>query len=945
MNTEVTSLVHPTLKLPLSTALHRARRREEDMILYTGIKVARDSEELSVTLRVALAESNPDSSQILVVFEVEELPSPVVTPLRFDVGEEAAQQITELEYELQQTRENLQVTIEELETANEEQQATNEELLASNEELQSTNEELQSVNEELYTVNSEHQAKIQELTQLNSDIDNLLRSTDIGVIFLDGGFNIRKFTPAASLAINVKPSDVGRPITDLTKSIDCPNLLDILHQVKATAEAYEQEVAIAQSNDYLLMRIHPYMRDSNTSDGLVITFVQVNELKQAQEQLRQANIILENLYEASPVGLCLFDSELRYIRVNPALAEINGVSIEDHLGKTLQDVAPQLADYLEGLFRQIIKTGEPICNLEVRGFMPATPDIERCWIASYYPVDFLKDGYGVGAVVVEITERIRAEEALRDSQARLQAAQRLARIGNWEFAPADDLTLDTAQPIYSRELLDIYQISPEQPAPTLQTLLQRHQPADRRLLEKAFERLISSNIPFSSDVELSDSDGNVHYLNIIGQVIRDAGGQILKFYGTVMDITERKQIEQELVRRNAALEEAVTVAQVADSANLAKSEFLANMSHEIRTPINSIMVASQLLERTHLEAQQQRLLQMLKSSSDRLLVLIDDVLSLSRLESRTLQFERRAFQLRAVFALLSDSFISQAEAKDIELTFVIDPAIPPDLIGDDFRLGQVFNNLIGNAIKFTPSGRVIVTANRDTVSEQKDSEVTLYFTVQDTGIGIDSTQQESLFQPFTQADTSTTRQFGGTGLGLTICRRIIELMNGEIGLDSTPGEGSTFWFKVPFELPDTASLPMTSDSAQSPTRSSPRTLEALRILLVEDHDDNRDLMLTLLEDLGCQVDWATNGQEFLDQTETEDYDIVLLDCQMPVLDGYEAVRRFRIREGDHQHTIVIGITAHAMEGDREKCLAAGMDDYLSKPVLLEELTDLLQRWC
>ncbi len=945
MSIDVTEQVHSTLKLPLSTALHRTRRRSEGIVLYTGIKVIRGDEELNVTLRVASDESSLDNSQILVVFEIESPLVSSVTPLRFDVGEEAAQQITELEYELQQTRENLQVTIEELETANEEQQATNEELLASNEELQSTNEELQSVNEELYTVNGEYQAKIQELTQLNSDIDNLLRSTEIGVIFLDNDFNIRKFTPAATYAINIKPADVGRPLTDLSKNIDCPNFVDILRQVATSNEACEQEVAIAGTADYLLMRVHPYVQDNFNNNGIVITFVLINDLRHARDQLQNANGILEKLYEASPAGLCLFNHNLEYIRVNPALAEIDGVSIEDHLGRTLRDIAPDLADHLESLFHQVIETGEPICNIEVRGQMPATPNVERCWIASYYPVDFMRDGRGIGAVVVEITERVQAEEALRHSQRRLQEAQRLAKVGNWELPPIQNLALLTAHVECSQELRQIYQLSAAA-TPSLSTLLQRHPPSDRDRLRQAFELLLTDSIPFSLDVQLFELAEDRRTINVIGQVIRDADGQILKLYGTVMDITERKQIEEELVRRNAALEEAIAVAQVANSANQAKSEFLANISHEIRTPMNSIAMASQLLEQTNLEAQQQTLLRTLKSNTERLLTLINDILSFSKLESNELQLEHRLFDLRKTFKGLSELFNTQAQAKGLVLAFEIAADVPVILIGDDFRLQQVFSNLINNAIKFTNIGEIKVTAALDeSSSPQSNDTVSLYFAVQDTGIGIDVAQQAKLFQPFVQADTSVTRQFGGTGLGLTICRRIVQVMEGDIGLESASDQGATFWFKVPLTVSEDVTLDTTSTvSETATTAASSRSLDALRVLLVEDYEDNRGLMLVMLASLGCEADWATNGQEFLDRTAEQDYDIVLLDCQMPVLDGYEAIRQLRIREGQQQHTTVIGLTAHAMPEDRDKCLAAGMDDYLSKPIAQDALVEMLDRW-
>ncbi|MEL6382576.1 MAG: ATP-binding protein, partial [Cyanobacteria bacterium J06626_18] len=923
-NLEVTEIVHPALKLPLSTALHRTKR-DQQLVLYTGIKLDRDGEETTVKMRVGPDKSNPANDQMIVVFEVEAFPNPPIAALRFDVDAEAAQQITELEYELQQTRENLQVTIEELETANEEQQATNEELLASNEELQSTNEELQSVNEELYTVNSEYQSKIQELTQLNNDIDNLLRSTDIGVVFLDTNLNIRKFTPAATRDINIKEAGVGRPLTDLTNSLNCPNLVDILQQVSQPKEPYEQEVEIDSSNSYALMRIHPYTQNGDESSGIVLTFVSIVELKRVQDQLRQANEILENLYETSPVGLCLQDEDLKYLRVNRALAEINGASIKAHLGKTLRDISPNLANQVEPLLRRVIETDEPVYNFEIRIATPTSSDLERYWSASYYPVNFLRDGRGVGAVVVEITERVQAEAALRDSRTKLIEAQQLAKIGSWELKFQAGLELDTAQAEWSEELLDIYRLEPQQSPPTFAEFIQYHAPEDQDDLRASLKLLISNGVPFSIDVELPCSEGESDCLNIIGQAIRNSDGQITKLYGTVMDITERKRIEKELVRKNEALEEAIAVAQAADSANQAKSEFLANMSYEIRTPMNSILMSSQLLRQTELEIRQQQILQTLQSNSEKLLNIINDVLDLSKLEARELQLENRLFSVSELFQSLSSSFAPQIQIKNLALDFEIASDVPEQLRGDDFRMQQILSNLIDNAIKFTQAGRISVRAARE--SRPPSEYVHLRFDVRDTGIGIDADSIEKLFQPFTQADTLITRQFGGTGLGLTICRRIVEMMNGEIGVESSLEQGSTFWFRLSFEPAGDSEPPTAFQSAFTNADQSSISAEStLKFLIAEDYEDNRELLLLLLEDLGYEADSVTNGREFLDQVSTQSYNIVLMDCQMPVLDGYEATRQFRQQEEDGSHTVIIGLTAHAMEGDRQKCLDAGMDD-------------------
>jgi PAS domain S-box-containing protein len=528
--------------------------------------------------------------------------------------------------------------------------------------------------------------------------------------------------------------------------------------------------------------------------------------------------------------------------------------------------------------------------------------------------------------IQDITERKQSEEKIRQSEAMMAAAERLAHFGSWEL----DLTnaeVDSNRLRWSDECHRLFGFEPGTVEVTNELFFSRIPPDDHELIKNAVARAIAERGVYSVEHRVMLPQGDVRHIHEQAKVVVDAAtGQPLKMIGTAHDVTERLRTMQEMLRAKEAAEAAVRT----------KSEFLAMISHEIRTPLNPILGAAQLLLAEECAPGQRELLQIIQNAGEHLLTLLSDILDLAKLESGGANLSLSPCQIGELVKGVLEIKSEEARRKSLALTMQTDPNLAFCYLLDEPRMRQILLNLIGNAVKFTDRGGVTVRVERMETGHKRDR---LRFAVSDTGIGLQPDHTQRIFEPFFQVDSSATRRYEGAGLGLSICRRLVEMMGGDIGVESRPGEGSTFWFSVWLERRRSLAgsgtpwpMPLTNGRRRS-------------ILLVEDDEQSRLVLATMLEHADCEVAQAQTGSDALAMFRPGAFDLVLVNFRLPDLNGCETATLFRERERatGARPVPIIAQTGSANESDLQAAEQAGLNGVLVKPIRHLDLLNLLNR--
>ncbi len=641
-------------------------------------------------------------------------------------------------------------------------------------------------------------------------------------------------------------------------------------------------------------------------------------LKEIGDKLKIQETYFETLINEAPVAIAILDNKDRVERTNKKFESIFEYSQEEALGHKINEliVPDELKD--EGMRATLdVAKGQQVFLETVRK-NKAGKEIHVSILGK--PVLFGEDQIAVFGIYQDITDRKLAEIKLHEMSERLMLAAQSAGIGIWDY---DIMNKKLFWEDQMYKLLGIQEKSNINPVEAFRKVAF---PEDADRVLGNIDKIEDIGGHYEDRFRIRDENNNVKFIKIVASEFKNGKPNPVRVIGACWDIT--KEVEHGELKNKV---------EIADKVTRIKQQFVANMSHEIRSPLTGILGMSGLLLKTKLDDKQKEYAEIILSSSKSLLNIVNDILDLSKIEAGKMELKPVVFNIKESGAKIYKLFYALVQQKKLQLRINFDENLPENIYADEHRLSQVITNLVSNAVKFTEKGTVKLSY---ILENEEDYLYKIKVIVEDTGIGISKENQEKLFNIFSQADVSDTRIYEGTGLGLAICKRMVELMGGEIGLESDLGKGSKFWFTFNAKRVSDEQNQVESEILDEVIKAP----KPFSLLLVEDKKTNQLVISLMLKEAGCKTDIASNGQEALKKFVPGKYDFILMDIQMPVMDGVTAVKELRKRYGSSALPTIIGLSAKAMAGDAEYYLSQGMDDYLTKPVSTAKLVEKFIYW-